>query len=336
MPSKSSSQCVVGIDAGGTHTRCCIADATGRIISVGFGGPANRLFVTKSAATRAIERALSGALKGCPGKIAALLAAGPHMSAGALDVLSQYVPKKKIIIVDEFELSLAAGLQQPGGWGVVVAAGTGSFCKGRNPVGAEQHLGGWGPLIGDEGSGYDIAREALAAIVRAHDGRRAETALTQSIFSAIGISEIGELKKYLYDPAIKRHTLAALARCVFEAAAAGDAVAGQLLLHAGSRLARLADPVMIRLFAPDEDFPVILSGGVMREGSILVRALALEIKKNRPRADVFVSPLQPVAGALIIGLDAVGVTIDSDIIGNLNEGEAEIRLLAEPREKRKK
>ncbi len=336
MPSKTSSPYVVGIDAGGTHTRCCVADSMGRVISVGIGGPANRLFVTRSAAARAIEGALSRALKGCAGTIRALVAAGPHMSAAALEALSHYVPRKNVIITDEFALSLAAGLQQPGGWGVVVAAGTGSFCKGRNPAGAEEHVGGWGPLIGDEGSGYDIAKDALAAIVRAHDGRSPETALTQSLFSAIDIREIGDLKRFLYDPAVKRHKLAALARYVFEAARAGDAVAGQLLLHAGSRLARLAEPVVSALFTPDERFPVILTGGVMRGGSILVRVLALEIRKTRPGADVFVSPLQPVSGALIIGLDSVGIPIDSEIIGNLNEAEAEIRLLAEPPGKRKK
>src|ERR671926_137105 len=65
------------------------------------------------------------------------------------------------------------------GAGVVVIAGTGSVAFGRNEAGEEARAGGWGPIIGDEGSGYFIARAGLAAIMRAHDGRGPATKMTE-------------------------------------------------------------------------------------------------------------------------------------------------------------
>jgi N-acetylglucosamine kinase-like BadF-type ATPase len=313
-----------------------VADTTGRLFSYGFGGPANRFFVSPRSAERAVLGALAKALKSRPRKLDALVVAGPHLPKHVFEALSQYASRKRTIITDEFELALAAGLKKPGGWGAVVTAGTGSFCKARNAKGAVEYSGGWGPLIGDEGSGYDIAREALSAVIRARDGRGRETVLTQAILSALELREIQDLKTLLYAPPIKRHKLAALAHLVFEAAGTGDAVATEILRGAGFRLARLAEPIISRLFENDERFPVILTGGVMREGSILVHALASEIAKFRSAADVFVSPLQPVAGALIIGLDAIGVTIDSTTISNLMEGDSRIRPLIDGRENKKK
>ena len=279
---------------------------------------------------------LAKALKSDTGKLDALVVAGPHLPAHVSEAISGYAAKKRTIVTDEFELALAAGLQKPGGWGVVVAAGTGSFCKGRNAKGNVRYAGGWGPLIGDEGSGYEIARDALAAIVGMHDARGRKTILKQTIFSALGLSDVQELKTLLYAPPIKRHKLAALARLVFEAARENDKVATEILEKAGLRLARLAEPVISQLFEAGERFPVVLTGGVMRGGSVLVRTLASEIMNLRPHADVFVSPLQPVTGALIIGLDSVGVKIGSEIIGNLMEGDSRIGTFIDSRENKKK
>jgi N-acetylglucosamine kinase len=335
MPSVNHARCVVGIDVGGTHTRCCVVDERGKILSFGLGGPANRLFVPDESARTAIGDALSQALTSPALEVAELVVAGPHLPPGSLDLIARHIKKEAVINTDEFEVSLAAGTQKSGGWGVVVAAGTGSFCKGCNPACEEEYAGGWGPLIGDEGSGYEIAKEALAAITAAHDGRANDTSLTQDILRAIEIREIVDLKTFMYNPPIGRHQLARLAPYVFAAAEKGDEVATTILENAGNRLAELAEPVVSRLFRPDEQFPVILTGGVMREGSILVRTLISEIKKIRPAADVYVSPLLPLLGTVIIGLDSIGVTIDSDVLDNLKKGDAEIRLLIASRENKK-
>jgi N-acetylglucosamine kinase-like BadF-type ATPase len=320
---------VLGVDAGGTATRCCIADESGHMLSVGNGGPANTNFVSLENAGSAIEAALSEALWASNVTVAAAILTGAHLPPFVRFVLASRSGTENVIIIDEFEACLTAGIFGSADWnraapgpqacGVVIMAGTGSFCKGRNAQGEERYAGGWGPLIGDEGSGYDIAREALRAMVKADDNRGPETVIREHIFSHLKIGDMQELKKRLYDPPMSRHELASLAGCVFAAAAEGDAVASLILRDAGARLASLSSPVLQELYDEDDEFPVVLAGGIPRVGSLLSQALIAEIKHICPRARVFVSGLQPVAGALIIGLQSIGIEMNSNIIDNLKK-----------------
>ena len=306
---------VAGIDAGGTRTRCQVADEKGCILSAGYGGPANKNFVSAMSAQRAVERALCEALKPIDKPVDSAVVAGPHLPAGAISYISGQV--RKIIVTDEFEASLVGGLQKTGGWGTVILSGTGSFCRGRNSSGHEKYIGGWGPLIGDEGSGHDLAGEALRALVRACDGRGKPTMLTNLIFSHFRIREAQELKSVLYKPSIKRHRFAQLAKYVFVAAGKGDAVARGILRSGGTKLAKLASPVLQELFKKNERFPVVLSGGILCETSVLSDTLIAEIKKGWPRANVFIPELQPVTGVVIIALNSIGVKINEEVISNL-------------------
>ncbi len=318
---------VLGVDAGGTATRCCIADENGHILSVGSGGPANTNFVSLETAGSEIETSLSEALGSSNVTVAAAILTGAHLPPSAHFILSSRSGTENVIVIDEFEACLAAGIfgaadrtrtgARTQACGVVIMAGTGSFCKGRNAQGEERYAGGWGPLIGDEGSGYDIAREALRAAVKADDNRGPETVIREHIFSHLKIGDMQELKKRLYDPPMSRHELASLAGCVFTAAEEGDAVASLILRDAGARLASLASPVLQELYDEDDDFPVVLAGGIPHAGSLLVQALIAGIKRIRPHACVFVSGLQPVAGALIVGLQSIDIEINPGIIDNL-------------------
>lgn len=315
---------VLGIDAGGTHTRCQLADESGHILTDGCGSPANTNFVSSKSAQSAVEHVLARALKSFDRKIEAAVIAGPHLPPTALAVVVRRAGTENVVVTDEFEIALAAAIPEKESRsrqrrGVVIMSGTGSFCKGRNAEGAEKYVGGWGPLVGDEGSGYDLAREALAAVVRASEGRGGETMLTELILSHLKLGSVQELKKRLYAPPIKRHKFAELARCVFTAAQAGDGVAVEILRTGGVRLARLASPVLLGLFGKNERFLVALSGGILREESIMTATVSSEVKRIRPRADVFSPALQPVTGAVIIGLESIGVQIDSAVIDNLNK-----------------
>ncbi len=310
---------VLGIDAGGTHTRCQIADEKGLIISAGHGGPANTNFISPRGARRSVARALSEALKSFNRSLEATVFAGPHLPVLMMRDIPLEIRIKKRVFVSEFEATLAAGLQKPRGSGVVILSGTGSFCRGRDPAGREKCVGGWGPTIGDEGSAYDLAREALAAIVKSSDGRGEQTILTDLISSRLKLSQIDDLKGWLYHPPIKRHIFAGLAEYVFAAAEANDHVAKDILRAGGMRLTQLALPVLTALFGEKESFPVVLSGGVLKSPSIVTQTLMTVIKKARPRADVFISSFQPVVGAVIIGLDSIGVEITPSVIMNMGE-----------------
>jgi N-acetylglucosamine kinase-like BadF-type ATPase len=319
---------VLGIDAGGTHTRCQIADEKGHIVSTGHGGPANTNFVSPKEAQNSVENALSVAFKSFGDSVETAVFAGPHLPAILPRGISTRNRIRKRVFVSEFNASLAAGLREVGGWGVVILSGTGSFCKGRNWTGEEKCMGGWGPIIGDEGSGYDVAREALIAAVRASDGRGSQTILTDLICSRLKLSRIDELKAVLYNPPMRRDVFAGLAECVFEATEWDDKTAEKILSSCGKRLARLALPVFNQLFGWGDTIPVVLSGGVLSRESSVTRTLRAEMTTFRPLAKTFVSAFQPVTGAVIIGLDSIGVKITPSIIKNLEKGNSTLNFSA--------
>jgi N-acetylglucosamine kinase-like BadF-type ATPase len=327
---------ILGVDAGGSHTRCCLADGEGRILSFSHGGPANKNFVSPQAARTALEGALAELFGTSNELIDAAIITGAHLHSKTEEIVSRHTRSGKVTVVDEFEASLAAGLCIDGRWepdapGVVVMAGTGSFCKGRNALGEQRYAGGWGPLIGDEGSGCDIGREILRALVKSADGRGEATRLTELVLEHFNLSDPGDLKKLLYNPPIPRHELARLARYAFEAAEIEDAVAAKILRGAGTSLAELAHPVIEGLFGTGERFPLILSGGIFERKSEVGNIFISEISAFCPDAVIFQSKLQPVIGALVIGLDTIGTPQTMQLIRNLEEGDSRMKESARKR-----
>src|SRR5262249_53857830 len=123
-------------------------------------------------------------------------------------------------VATDAELLLAAGT--PEGWGLALVAGTGSIAFARTPDGRTSRGGGWGPLLGDEGSGYAIVLAGLRAAVRAADGRAEKTTMLQSFLARLSLSQPQELIPTVYGK-LDRAALAALAPVVFDCAARDDA-----------------------------------------------------------------------------------------------------------------
>jgi hypothetical protein len=105
--------------------------------------------------------------------------------------------KSRVLVVNEALIALVAGARDAPG--VVIIAGTGSIVYGRNAGGEAARAGGWGHIIGDEGSGYWIGREALAAVMRAADGRGPQTQLTRNILTHFDVADISRLPRIVYD-----------------------------------------------------------------------------------------------------------------------------------------
>ena len=136
--------------------------------------------------------------------------------------------------------------------GVVTIAGTGSIAFGRNAAGETARAGGWGFLFGDEGSGFDIARQALRAALRFEEGWGPQTSLRRALLDFAGAADANELMHRLYTREWPKPRVAALAKLVETEALAGDAVARDILLNAAQQLATLAVSVRRRLFQSGE------------------------------------------------------------------------------------
>ncbi|MDF1742959.1 MAG: BadF/BadG/BcrA/BcrD ATPase family protein [Gimesia sp.] len=271
--SLQSEQLVLGIDGGGSKTRASLARISScneiQIVGQGFSGASNLNATGLAAASEqvqlAIQRAFEAAEK--PSKIVAAISMG--MSGAGRDEERQawlnWAQENnvadRIQIVTDAETVLAAGT--PEGFGVALIAGTGSLGFGKNMMGEEARAGGWGYLLGDEGSGYQIAIAAIKAILKSVDGRGSETCLQPAILESLGLEHPNELIRFVYRSENNRREIAELSKLVFAAAEGGDHVALEILQYSVEELSVLVKAVVTRLDFSGAGYALALTGGIL-------------------------------------------------------------------------
>ena len=147
---------------------------------------------------------------------------------------------------------------------MVVICGAGVNAVGVGPDGREARLAGIGDLSGDWGGGYGVGQEALAAAVRARDGRGAPTSLAALVPRALGKRRPIDVTRAMYDEKMSQRRLEELAPLVFAAAADGDAVARAIVDRLADELAVMAVAIARRLRVASREVDVVLTGGVFR------------------------------------------------------------------------
>jgi len=192
--------------------------------------------------------------------------------------------------------------------GIVLIGGTGAFAFGVNEYGAEHQVGGWGYLLGDEGSGYDIGRRALQAVMKHYDGRGPDTLLVSKVLQAYAIDRLGELVPIVYSPDFTRNQIAALARLVFEGAAQGDALCLHLLDQAAGELCELVDVMLRRLPFAGTKVAVVVTGGLFHAGSPLTEMVQ---QRLRGRAYVVRNAHPPALGSVVLAHQLAGAPPDA-------------------------
>ena len=255
---------VAAIDGGGTKTLFLLAKADGTVIGVGRGGPLNALFVPPDEAIRSVRQAAVGALHEAGmecADVAVLYASAPGASRDIVDagIAGLVRPARLETAGDELAVLTGALLDEAG---VVVLAGTGSFAVGRggrrdrdsqaagdgsrHTVATRHRIvtrGGWGPLLGDEGSAHAIGLAALRAAALAFDNRGEHTTLCELALEHFRVPRAWALATMNMD----REQIASFAVRVSEASATGDAVASGILAQAGRDLGRLGESVLREL-----------------------------------------------------------------------------------------
>lgn len=192
--------------------------------------------------------------------------------------------------------------------GCVLIAGTGSISYGFTEDGREARAAGAGPVLGDWGSGYGIAAQALIAVMRAHDGRGPQTMLSSCILQSLGLSSPDELIGWTYaDPSWAR--IAALVPVVVSCAEDGDQLADEILHNAVQELAISVKAVVQRLRLAGEDgkgsFPVVMVGGVLGANNKwnIGNEVTNSILKTYPGACVIRPKVEPAVGAALLALN---------------------------------
>jgi len=206
--------------------------------------------------------------------------------------------RRNVRIVNDALVALVAGA--PAGIGIVVASGTGSIAYGVDPSGKSARSGGWGYLLGDEGSAFWLGHAAVRLGIRAADGRGRPTSLFERIASHLDLEVPDGLVKWFYEPDLSRHRVARLAGLVEEAAVEGDVAADDLLDHAAEHLARAARAVA-RQLEFSGGYPLVLSGGAFRAcPSLHVR---FEKCVDLEQAEVVLLHGEPAQGAVTLALE---------------------------------
>jgi N-acetylglucosamine kinase len=302
---------VVGIDGGGSGTTAVLASADGTIVGTAVAGPANFQAVGEAAAIEAVSVVLAVLLHaaGIPARDLSAVAAGLAGLHTAQDrerfasLIGALVPSSQVMICTDADIALAA--IAGAGPGIAVIAGTGSIAVGRNREGKTGRSGGWGYLIGDEGSAYALGLGGLQAASRGLDGRASPTSLADAFAHALGVDRFDNLLRPLYGPPpLTRRQIAQLAPLVTMCARSGDAAARRLLRRAGQDLADLVMAVATTLQLGDRPFPVGYSGGVWRAGPLLEGPFRRRVLRLRalPLARISPPTLAPAAGAAFLAL----------------------------------
>lgn len=301
---------VLGIDSGGTKTVCLLADERGLILSEGRGPGAN----LHAAGERAVENVLSDVMASAIGD-REIVPAAICLGIAGVDredeartvraIMGRIGPRSRVLVVNDALIALMAGAKDAPG--IVIIAGTGSIVYGQNAGGEAARAGGWGHMIGDEGSGYWIGREALAAVMRASDGRGPATRLTSEILAHLKLDDESRLPRVVYDRELPRMTVAALGPIVQGAAVQGDAVATRILERAADELVLAARSVASRLEMRGDAFTFFLAGGVFRVVPWLAEELPRRLAEVAPRCQVQILHEEPAVGAVWLALaDARG------------------------------
>ncbi|MGE5261933.1 MAG: N-acetylglucosamine kinase [Acidobacteriota bacterium] len=300
---RATSDLVVGVDGGGTHTRARLANLRGEMLGNGEAGPSNPNAIGYAAAQAELLAAIEGAFQDARMERQNLAAAcfgigGVHRTEERerLGAWARETIAPSVLVVNDGEIVLTAGT--PENWGVALIAGTGSFAWGKARDGRTARAGGWGYLIGDEGSGFDLAREALRAAAQSADGRRAPTRLLDAFLQYWDLGQPMELIPRIYRTGMKPGDIAALAPLVMRVAKEGDSTAQALLKRAAALLADTVMAVARALSFGVDAVPVALSGGLLLEADLLRAELTHDLTTRSDRFSPFTVVNEPVNGAV--------------------------------------
>lgn len=315
----------IGIDGGGTKTVCILGDAEGNILAESRGESSS----VKSRPWEDVQRVLltliqdvvdqSGTEMSQLGGIFLGLAGSdrPEDRKRISDWLQTELPEGVPITVhNDAVTALAAGTW--GQKGIALISGTGSIAYGFDPAtGGFVRVGGWGYLLGDEGSGFDLGRKALVAVMRAYDGRGEPTALTGLVLERWSLQHPGQLINTIYGQDNVRTAIADGSKLVMRAAADGDPIAVKLVEEAIQELEELVKTVITSMekqqtievsdspHLAKNTIPLVITGGLFSDQMFEHRFMQTPLMQSGV-FDVRLLERPPVIGAYLLALQERG------------------------------
>ncbi len=298
-----------GIDGGGTKTDAVICDEGGRVLRRTQGGPSNcsarpmeQVLSTLTETIRTLTAGLSGADAAPDAIFAGISGAGVGDNAARIRAHLQALFPQCPCIQAGTDAKNALRSAIPAGDGAIAIAGTGSgvfVFRGEEM----QQIGGWGYLLGDEGSGFDLGRRALKSALRARDGRGPQTALTAACEQRLG-KPVTQAIAQLYQGGSA--AIAGFAQVLLQEAAAGDALA---VAEARAAAAELAGGIQAAGRMLDTSPKAVATVGGLWQNpfyrSLIQQALGAAYRLIAPT-------LPPVYGSFVIAAGMAGATVSPE------------------------
>jgi N-acetylglucosamine kinase-like BadF-type ATPase len=303
-------QFVIGLDGGGTKTAAELFDSTGRVLSDARGGPSNFLVIgAEQAAAVILDLCVECCSKAGIAQehignvVAGLTGAGrlPEQQR-MVKILVQLAVDRKLGLnsfVVESDARIALEGAFSGNPGIIVIAGTGSIVFGKDSEGVIHRAGGWGRIVGDEGSGYSIGREVFRVVARIIDGRIIKSNLLELLSKEFHLSTQLMIVDALYK---QQFDVASVVPLALKAAETGDTYAKEIFHNAALDLLGPISNVVKKIKPKKREIvPLAFIGSLLSNQNLYSKRMSTLIKKTLPQVRVSEPEGSPIKGAGIIG-----------------------------------
>lgn len=313
---------VVGLDGGATKTAAVLTDESGATLARSVTGPSNFQIVGTEEAGKSVLKAIEDCCAAAGRQaedldavVAGLTGAGretdqKRMAETLIRIAaSRNLPLKNLHIVSDAIIALEGAFR--GAPGMILIAGTGSIALGKKSDGSVVRAGGWGRIIGDEGSGYAIGRAGMTAVCRHLDGRGPGTSLTAMVAATVGLSTQEEIIRHVYR---KGFDLASIAPLVFQSAGNGDAVCLAILQDAAADLVDHVGAVIRHMGIGDGRARLAFAGGLLTGAGVLPAILRRRLAEQFPSVTIHEPELPPEVGAALMAAKSLSSSPTSGTI----------------------
>ncbi len=300
---------LMGIDGGATKTLAAVLDRSSGALHVAHGGPSNEDAVGAAEAVQALLDTADEALERAAISSEQLGAAVLAVAGTDTDTLAEHVRQARddgwIVVNDVVGAWATATGATPG---VAAISGTGSNVFGVGADGRTWRAGGWGHLLGDEGSGYWLGVQSIKAALRDREASGPQTALSDAAPAFFGVASVEALASLVYSRPLTKSDIAAFGIETAELAEQGDAVARELYERGAAELSEQIAAVIRQTGLADTGapFPVGLIGSAFKAGGVFLDPLTSAVHACAPQAQVTLVEMAPVGGSLLLAAEACG------------------------------
>lgn len=305
----------LGVDGGGSKTTAVVFNEKGEFICGACGESINYYSVGIDAARLAMKNIIENlSVKKFRCAVIGMSALNERASLQETERFCSEIIDSESVIMDS-DLYVALEAMDISGECAAIISGTGSMAVCRNADGSMRHTGGWGYILGDEGSGYSIGLAGIKAAIRASEGCAQETSLLAECLDYFSISNIYDLIDLYYEKKVSRKKTAAFARLVSKCCENGDKIAESILINEAEELSKTA---LGLLKNKNRDIAIGLWGGVF-QNNMFFRHEFTDIMSRNGFTNVKLISFTPEIGAIFAGYKNSGVEIVDIIKENITE-----------------